>query len=453
MTPSITKAPSRWHNSLIVRVIGLCVILFLCLMGMVYAMTQVYFDQTAKVRTGDIARSVQIYLDENVEAEPDLENMSDRIVRQFDGLNDLTIRSDVNHQPLSIEHSVDETGAVIVVASTSIESGEQPFRLEARFDLGPEPALLRVFQNRYLVALTAAFIVVLGLMVYFIYNALRPLQELSESCARISEGHLQEVEVRKNYGEVLALEQTFNGMVASLRDKEMVETKLRQTQRLSSLGTLAAGIAHDLRNPLNAIKLLSSHAESRLEGDANYESTARQVNTIRSEVDRLEEIVSGFLSLAKEHELQREPCGIDTILGECVRLVEKDAEAREVKLTSELRAGGVSLIVDPKHWTRAILNVIINAMEACPPGGRVRLFSRVTDSTCQIEVRDDGPGLPDAESDRVFDPYFTTKATGTGLGLSITRGIVEEHGGTITLMSTEGQGSQALITLPLETDD
>jgi signal transduction histidine kinase len=120
-----------------------------------------------------------------------------------------------------------------------------------------------------------------------------------------------------------------------------------------------------------------------------------------------------------------------------------------VRLTSDLRAGDTTLSLDPKHWTRAVLNVLINALEACSAGGRVRLFSRVTDRACEIEIRDDGPGIPKATRDRVFDAYYTTKMSGTGLGLSITRGIVEEHGGTIAISSSEGEGCQVLLTLPL----
>ena len=107
-------------------------------------------------------------------------------------------------------------------------------------------------------------------------------------------------------------------------------------------------------------------------------------------------------------------------------------------------------MLDPKQWTRAIINVLINALEACPTGGRVRLFSRVTDRACEVEIRDDGPGMSDVQLERAFEPYFTTKPTGTGLGLSITRGIIEEHAGSIALSSPPGHGCQVLITLPLE---
>ena len=311
--------------------------------------------------------------------------------------------------------------------------------------------ILRAFTDRYVLALALVFVLTLALMIYLIAKALRPLKELSHSCAGIITGDLQSVSNQGGTGEILALENTFNEMVAALQEKEMMEAKLRQAQRLSALGNLAAGVAHDVRNPLNAIKLLSSHALDNLDG-APESPAAKPLRTIRTEVDRLEDIVSSFLSLAKERELVPEPKAIDPLLEECVRLFLKDAEARGVRLISELRAGAATLMLDPKQWTRAILNVLLNALEACPEGGRVRLFSRVTDRACEIEIRDDGPGLSKEAAERVFDPYYTSKPGGTGLGLSITRGIIEEHGGTIALTSTEGEGCQVLITLPLETN-
>jgi signal transduction histidine kinase len=115
-----------------------------------------------------------------------------------------------------------------------------------------------------------------------------------------------------------------------------------------------------------------------------------------------------------------------------------------------LNAGDTLLLLDGKQWTRAILNVLLNALEACAPGGHVRLSSRVANGACEILVEDDGPGLPKEAAEQVFDPYYTTKPGGTGLGLSITRGIVEEHGGTTELQSDEGKGCRVTITVPLE---
>jgi len=163
----------------------------------------------------------------------------------------------------------------------------------------------------------------------------------------------------------------------------------------------------------------------------------------------LENIVAGFLSLAKEQELKLELCRIDTLLQECLRLVKKDAETRGIRLTNELRAGELQLQVDPRQLTRAVLNILINALEATPEGGRVRLFSRIRDDVCEIEIRDDGPGMSPEIRQRASDPYFTTKPDGTGLGLSVTRGIIEEHGGYIDINSVENQGCQVLISLPI----
>jgi two-component system sensor histidine kinase HydH len=248
---------------------------------------------------------------------------------------------------------------------------------------------------------------------------------------------------------VLALEQTFNKMVDALRDKEQIEANLRQAQRLSALGSLAAGIAHDVRNPLNAIKLLSSHALDNLNGHDTENGTSQQLKTIRNEVDRLEEIVSGFLALAKERELQPEPIKVDTLVEECVHLMKAEAEAHGVTLSSELGAAGLQIDIDPKQVKRAVLNVIINAVEACTGGGRVRVFTRTAEDTFQIEVRDNGPGLTKEVAERAFDPYYTTKPSGTGIGLSITRGIFEEHGGSVSLTCSLGEGCQVLMTLPL----
>jgi two-component system sensor histidine kinase HydH len=238
-------------------------------------------------------------------------------------------------------------------------------------------------------------------------------------------------------------------MVSALREKATVEANLRRAQRLSAIGTLAAGVAHDVRNPLNAIKLLSSQALDELKEHATNGGPSKALHTIRSEVDRLEDIVSGFLSLAKEEELRREMRRLDPILDECLNLVRKDAESRGVRVSGELRAGDAELSLDAKKLKRAVLNVLLNALEACPPGGRVRMFSRVLHDAAEIEIRDDGPGLTPETIEHAFDPYYTTKPTGTGLGLSITRGIIEEHGGSIRLTSAIGQGTQVLITLPL----
>ena len=443
----------RWRDSLIVRVLALCVVLVLCLLGAVYFLTGHYFQQvirTIEQRAAEIARNVKIELDTHPEDYIDLEQMPENLLIALEEGVPIEIRPVTELEgPNTITPRVSDEGYFFEVEQNIQLQDGSWVELKIQLDMDPQTELVRAFKNRFLMALTAVFMLTLCLMVYLIAKALRPLRHLSDSCAQISEGNLQNVKTEGTSGEIRALEETFNRMVASLREKETVEANLRQAQRLSAIGNLAAGVAHDVRNPLNAIKLLSSQALDDLEASPDHVGPVASLKTIRSEVDRLEDIVSGFLSLAREEELLREPGLIDPLLEECMALVKNEAASRDLRLTAELRAGDTSLFVDQKQLTRAILNVLINALQACAAGGRVRMFSRVTDQECEIEIRDDGPGIPKDIIEQVFDAYFTTRPTGTGLGLSITRGIVEEHGGKISISSSEGQGCQVLITLPL----
>lgn len=439
----------RWRQTLFFRVVLLCAVLVLCLLGMVIVLMRYYFNEAVlemQQQATQIVDSVFAKIDEN----PNIgdADLAKEMMQLYKGY-DIEFAEGADQQStrmVAVEKEKD--GSLMRVVYIPLQLGNRPSIMTLRMAIVPQVEILRAFTHRYMLALSITFVLTLGLMIYFIARNLRPLTQLSDTCAAISTGDLRTASTKGAYGEILALEETFNTMVASLREKELMETKLRQAQRLSALGNLAAGVAHDVRNPLNAIKLLSSHALDLL--DDSESRAAKPLQTIRDEVGRLEDIVASFLSLAKESELAPRACIVDELLEECLRLFRKDAEDRKIRLTSELRAGKTQLMLDPKQWTRAILNVLLNALEACRPGGRVRVLSRIAERTCEIEIRDDGPGLPKEVLERVFDPYYTTKAGGTGLGLSITRGIVEEHGGTIEIFSSEGHGCQVVIRLPLD---
>lgn len=423
----------------------------LCMFAAVWYFSTQYYRHTIahmEERARSIAEQVRVSLDESISEHMDSDEMPDSVPLLIDGVPMVFERAQPDSLPPKPSlQARNDTFSFLATQVVELSNGEQII-IEMELDADPQTEIVRAFQNEFLLSVTIVFLLTLFALVWVIWRALRPLKELSESIKGIGKGELRNVSARGNASEIIALEETFNAMVASLQEKEVVESKLRQAQRLSAIGNLAAGVAHDVRNPLNAIKLLSSHALDSLA--AGNDHTAKQLTTIRNEANRLEDIVSSFLSLAKEEELHFEPVALDGILQECVQLVTKDAEMRKVHLVSELRVGDLTLHLDPRKISRAVLNVIINAMEACPEGGRVRLFSRVLNEECQIEVRDDGPGLSDEVLERVFEPYFTTKAMGTGLGLSITRGIIEEHRGTITINSSESAGTQVLIVLPLQ---
>lgn len=441
-------SPVKWRHSMYFRVLVLCCVLLLCLFGSIFIIVR----HTIREAIHEVESQSYLIADEVsrlLEETPSLDTKEvARLIMKDRPITYARLERIEGEMPeRRIRDDYQEDGSVVREATIPLD--ELGMYLTVHFSTQATMDVLRVFKNRYILMVTFVFIVTLWVMIYYIHKILRPLMDLSDTCAAITEGNLQTVKVASSTGEVQLLETKFNDMVAALREKEVMGVKLRQAQRLSALGNLAAGVAHDVRNPLNAIKLLSSHAIDSMGG--NGESAAvKPLMTIRDEVDRLEEIVSGFLSLAKERELMPEPNKVDVLLADCVRLFQKDAEERGVALISDLHAGDTMLLLDGKQWNRAILNVLLNALEACERGGHVRLSSCLKDGVCHILVEDDGSGLPQAVAEQVFDPYYTTKPGGTGLGLSITRGIVEEHGGAIELSSKQGKGCRVMITVPLE---
>ncbi|MBX3175833.1 MAG: HAMP domain-containing protein [Candidatus Hydrogenedentes bacterium] len=443
-------SPVKWRHSMYFRVILLCCVLLLCLFASIFIIVRYTIREAVReVESKSYEIADEVY--KLLETYPllETEEVAGRIMQDrsdaFVKIEPLHGRGDMPSRRIYQEYG--EDGAMQRFAVIPLERLDMV--LTARFTAQATTDVLRAFKNRYILLVTFVFIVTLWIMVYYIHKTLRPLLDLSDTCAAITEGNLQTVQIASSTGEVQLLERKFNDMVESLREKEVMEVKLRQAQRLSALGNLAAGVAHDVRNPLNAIKLLSSHAIDSM-GGGDESPAVKPLMTIRDEVDRLEEIVSGFLSLARERELDPQPNRVDTLLADCVRLFRKDAEERGVELIADLKAGDTLLMLDAKQWNRAILNILLNSLEACPRGGHVRLSSAIRDGACRILVEDDGPGLPREALERVFDPYYTTKPGGTGLGLSITRGIIEEHGGAIEIVSQEGRGCRVRITVPLE---
>ncbi|HOQ88831.1 MAG TPA: HAMP domain-containing sensor histidine kinase [Candidatus Hydrogenedentes bacterium] len=442
-----------WRKSLLMRGGLLCAVMLGCLFLAAGGITRHFFRESARqmeAQTEEIIRNIEVRLDQGFygdlgKLERDLRDLH----RGFD--IHLQEQADTGEQALtkpsfSYERLAD--GRFLRTVRVPVRSGVTPMLLTVSMEIEPQREVLLALTNRFMLVVVGTFITSLALMFWVLAQTLRPLRRLAEKCAAVSRGALETVATRGARGEVLELENTFNRMVESLREKEEIEAKLLQAQRLSALGTLAAGVAHDVRNPLNAIKLLSSHALDRAD-TRQSPSAVRALETIRGEVERLESIISRFLALARETELRPAPIDADRFVLDALELVRRDAENRGVTLQVEAGTGGLIVLVDANQLSRALLNVVMNALEACPKGRRVRVFSRVTAEHWEMEVRDNGPGMSAEVQRHVFDPYFSTKPGGTGLGLSIARNIVEEHGGEMELSSSEGQGCQVVMRLPL----
>ncbi|HVY36825.1 MAG TPA: ATP-binding protein [Polyangia bacterium] len=229
-------------------------------------------------------------------------------------------------------------------------------------------------------------------------------------------------------------------------EEEMLRRTLR-AERLAAVGTLAAGLAHEVRNPLNSAALQLAVLERRLERGEPPERAAPIVHIIKSEIDRLDHLVRDFLAFAKPAPLEPRPVDVGTLLASTAGLIAPEAEAAGVALSIDAPADLPSVAGDAERLRQVLLNLTRNALEAMQDGGgHLTLRGRRDGETLEVDVEDDGPGFPNDLP--VFDAFFTTKDQGTGLGLSLAHRIVADHGGTIRVASRPGR-TCFTFTLPV----
>ncbi len=308
-----------------------------------------------------------------------------------------------------------------------------------------------------LIATLAVFAVGVLFSLYLAWTFSRPLGELTEAARRVAAGDLS-VQVHPTGGdEIASLSRTFNEMVAQLRENRLLEERLHFAERSTALGRLAAGVAHEIRNPLNFINLSIDHMRQRL-GPAEPERRAdfeRILDNMKSEISRLNRLVGDFLSFGKPMRLDPRPCALDGVLREVATLVEHKARDQAIAIALDAEPGLPRIVADPELLKTCFLNLMINAMDAMPDGGVLDLSVRRRDGDGQEEievgVRDSGKGMTGEEIRAAFEPYFSTKDTGLGLGLALTHKIVTDHGGSVVIESEPGKGTTVRLRLPLRT--
>ncbi len=241
-----------------------------------------------------------------------------------------------------------------------------------------------------------------------------------------------------------------------LRDVTERNRMLRQVQtaqKLAAVGQLSAILAHEVRNPLNAMELYLTLLERRAAdttGDLR-ENMTRAIGSIRSEVTRLNELVNDFLLLARPGDLRRSARPVHTIVDEVLQLEALRAERQRVRIERHYDPDLPPVQVDPDKVKQALINVVTNALDVMPEGGTLRVRTCRSNGNARIEVSDTGPGIPPGVN--VFELFFTTKSKGTGMGLNIVEGIIQQHGGQVDVSSAEGKGTTLALELPLGTPE
>jgi len=243
------------------------------------------------------------------------------------------------------------------------------------------------------------------------------------------------------------------GHVMILRDITKSRRTAQQTiesERLNALTLLAAGVAHEIGNPLNSLHIhlqLMERSVQKLDGDAKGE-LEQSIDVARSEVNRLDSIVTQFLRAIRPSRPQFRPENLNTIVEEVVRFFTPEIHDRDIVVEQELRSDLPLLQLDRDQMKQAFYNVIKNSLEAMQRHGTLRIQTDMDDTHVLIRFVDTGRGMSAENLSRVFEPYFTTKPSGTGLGLLIVRRIVREHGGELSIESGKGKGLTVTIRLP-----
>lgn len=217
-----------------------------------------------------------------------------------------------------------------------------------------------------------------------------------------------------------------------------------RAEQLAAVGRLAAGVAHEVRNPLTSVKLL---VESAL-ADPNGGLSADDLRVIHAEIERLEQTVQSLLDFARPPSLHRAPCDLRGVVGQAADLVRARARNQGVELRVESPVEPVTADVDRGQLGSVLLNLLMNALDAMPRGGTLAVRLSPEPDAARIDVEDTGPGLPAALAGRLFMPFASTKSTGTGLGLSICRRVVEDHQGSITAADRTEGGARFTVRLP-----
>ena len=243
-------------------------------------------------------------------------------------------------------------------------------------------------------------------------------------------------------------------MLRDLREIKRLQEEVRHREKLAAIGTMAAGVAHEIRNPLSSIRGFAAYFGGKF---AVESEEYRNAQVLIQEADRLNRSITELLELARPTELRTAANDVNPLVERTLRLVRRDAEVAGVRIEQELCPDLPIVELDSDKLTQALLNICINAIQAMQNGGvlHIETLSVGTDSDAGslcIRISDNGPGIPPDAVGKIFEPYFTTKGKGTGLGLAVVQKIIEAHGGEIRVSNNATTGACFEIHLPLRGD-
>jgi len=365
----------------------------------------------------------------------------DLVGRRFD-----RARSGVNDDDahLVTENLVEEGEDLIEIRLAYGNRGEFSGLLAVGFSLEPIERQVREVASR---AALVALLLMLGnsiMTALYVETLIRPILNLNQTIKRAGEGNLTVRAQTRGGDEVAELADVFNRMMDELeasREREKLQrAQLAHTEKMAAVGTLAAGVAHEVNNPLAGV--LAS-IENLRDNPDDKEMRDRYLELIADGLRRIERTVANLLNFARQREIKLEPTSISHNLRHVVELVGYQLRASGVEVKIDFDANPAVVEADHFQMEQLFLNLVLNALDAMKDGGTIFLRTRVRGGKVIAEVRDTGHGIPVEIRDRIFDPFFTTREVGegTGLGLAVSGSIVAVHGGRIELETSVGRGT------------
>jgi signal transduction histidine kinase len=297
--------------------------------------------------------------------------------------------------------------------------------------------------------------VVIGVLIsIFLSRSIsKPIMELAQETKNFVDGKPGKTKEFPQYPELQLLSDSYKKMREGLFDHE--EEKRRQ-ERVETTKNLAAGIAHEIKNPINTVGLIADYLQTNLSPDnpgKRYEFYKLTEN-MRSELKRINRIVEGFLRLTRPEKYNFRREDINSIINYSVSTLEPEVIKHNIKVNQKLAAQLPAIKVDKDRMNQVFSNLLINAVEAMPRGGEIMIFSGTNDGQkVEIQVSDNGIGIPPENLRKIFSPYYSTKEQGFGLGLSLTHNIIHKHRGKIAVSSEKGKGTMFTIQLPVDFTD
>ena len=297
------------------------------------------------------------------------------------------------------------------------------------------------------VARTLALTAMAGLVILIMVSQViarkvtAPIEQLVTFTHNVADGGRARAQTGTN--EVGRLGHAFNEMLDRL---DASQSALVRSEKLALAGLMAARVAHDIRNPLASMKIHAQLLESRVKGDAR---SGILINAVLDDISQVESVIRDLIELARPGEIRRLPTDINALLRTVLRQLDARLLHRRVAAELDLPDRLPLVNIDPERFSQALLNVIVNAVDAMPNGGTLSIQTRATGDAVVINIDDDGVGIDADILDRVFDPFVSSKPGGVGLGLVNARAVVESHGGRITLTPRQPRGTRAMMTVPL----